>query len=184
MHTLKYKPHALPLSVSYCVWYIFHRPQWAEIPHGGPYSITIHDSQTHSSHALTGSHTVDSPSSSEVINDFLWLPSNSPSIVNPLFLIEATLPLCYLCPSFWRHGRMDSDASSGEQECRRRVIFMIDWGSSRFRRHCMCWSCVLIKYVHLPRVKSLSDAWVLRTWLVLQLLQLTKHSNKVLGHKE
>lgn len=33
---------------------------------------------------------MDGPSSSEVINDFLWLSSNSPSIVNPLFLIEAT----------------------------------------------------------------------------------------------
>lgn len=48
------------------------------------------DSQTHTSHSLTGSHTVDSPSSFEVINDFLWLPSNSPSIVNQLVLIEAT----------------------------------------------------------------------------------------------
>lgn len=77
-------------------------------------------SQTHISHALAGSHTVDSPSSAEVINDFLWLSSNSPSIVNPLLLIEATPPFlslspssrCYLCLSFrkrWLYGHTPSE---------------------------------------------------------------------------
>lgn len=65
-------------------------PQW--VTHSITFRVTQdYNSQalshTHSSHALAGSHTVDSPSSAGVINDFLWLLSNRPSIVDPLSLI-------------------------------------------------------------------------------------------------
>lgn len=52
--------------------------------------------QMHNSHALAHSHAVNSPSSLEDINDFLWTPSNNPSIVNPLFLIESLTPIAVL----------------------------------------------------------------------------------------
>lgn len=109
-------------------------------------------SHTHSSHALAGSHTVDSHSSAGVINDFLWIPSNSPSIVNPLFLIEAT-PLCAISfPPFGKDGWRDSDTSSEEQEVLaggRTVIFLIHRGSTKFRRCVfnMLLSCLCVCHV-------------------------------------
>lgn len=60
---------------------------------------------THSSHAFAGSHTVDSPSSAGVINDFLWLPSNSSFDSQPSFT-PPTSTQCYLCPSFKGERRL------------------------------------------------------------------------------
>lgn len=91
---------------------------------------------THSSHALAGSHTVDSRPSAEVINDFLWLPSNSPSIVNPLFPIEATPPVLSLSSLLVKTAGWTLLEEQEVVAGRRRVMFTIHWGSTKFRRHC------------------------------------------------
>ncbi len=113
------------------------------------------------------------PLSAEVINDFLWLPSNCPSIVNPLFMIEApSSTLFYLCPFFW-YSWMDSDTSLEKQEAlagrRRRVIFMIHFGSDPLQ------TCSYHASVSAPC--TVSCCWLsAQTWPILRLLW-------VLGHK-
>lgn len=100
-------------GLSQSIWYIFHRQHRAQIPHSGSHtalhsgSYSAHNSwggcRTHIAPMLQQAVTQwTSPCSAGVINDFLWLPSNSPSIVSPLFLIEESqLSLSYLCPPFW-----------------------------------------------------------------------------------
>lgn len=106
--------NCLSLSASVChVWELFY---WEQIPHRRSHTAFHSGScwttvswlllHTHSSRALVGSDTVDGPSSAGVINDFLWLIPNSPSIVDPLFPTETPPPIprpssCYPCPSIW-----------------------------------------------------------------------------------
>lgn len=88
--------NCLTLSASVChVWKLFY---WEQIPHRTSHTAFHSGSRwttvswllfrAHSSRALVGSDTVDGPSSAGVINDFLWLIPNSPSIVDPLFPTE------------------------------------------------------------------------------------------------
>lgn len=132
------RTHSLHLRLSIHIWYIF---PWQQIPFSGSHTelnsgvIQHYNSQghlqTHSSRALTSSHTVNSPSSLEVINDFPWLLSSSPSTVNPLFFIEAPQP------HYWAISLpaiLESTEAGTPQEEREvlaagtRQIFMTQWG--------------------------------------------------------
>lgn len=92
---LRLTPSALPLSASgafdiFSTGSTEHRlPTPGHTQHYIEGHTGLQFTATHSSHAFADSHTVDSPSSAGVINDFPWLFSNRPSIADPLFLIEA-----------------------------------------------------------------------------------------------
>lgn len=146
------RTHSLRLRLSIHIWYIF---PWQQIPLSGSHTelnsgvIQHYNSQghlqTHSSHALTSSHTVNSPSSLEVINDFPWLLSSSPSTVNPLFFIEAppTSLLSHLSPChFGKHrsrhttGRTGSPGSRDKADFHDTVRLPADFG--RYVLSCVC----------------------------------------------
>lgn len=100
--TLKFNPQAALLSEGLNVPWRRGAQAHYSGSHTGLHSgsCSFYDScgllQMHNSHALARSHAVNSPSSLEDINDFLWTPSNNPSIVNPLFLIESLTPIAVL----------------------------------------------------------------------------------------
>lgn len=87
---------------------------------------------------------MDSPSSAGVINDFLWLLSKRPSIVDP--------PR-YLCPSFWER-RLDGliirgTGSAGRQEVEGGFHDIMGFNIVQE----LCTQDMLLSYVRQPRVK-------------------------------
>jgi len=134
-------------------------PLAAHFPAVGHTRITLrvtqrHNSSAHSSHASAASHTVDSRSSAEVINDFLWPPSNSPSIANPLFLVVAPLPP-FLSPSLLLERTARRTCIYNHRDTRRWPASpIILLGSTKFRRYrpkrCSCPLCASAVCVEFP----------------------------------
>lgn len=125
--------------------------------------------QTHSSHALASSHTVNSPSSLEVINDFPWLLSSSPSTVNPLFFTEAPQPHYWAISLPAILENTEAGTSQEEREvlaAGTRPIFMTQWGCRQTSGDTSYHVCA-----RLPRVKFPGDGGAHRP--ILPLLQLS-----------
>lgn len=133
-------------------------PQW--VAHSIAFRVTQHyNSQallhTHSSRALASSHTVDSPSSAGVINDFLWLLSNSPSIVDPLFPIEGPpppppQPCASSVPPLQKRDRW-TKISEGQEVREKESSFHCTTSFSKVQG--LGIQDTLLSYVHQPRFK-------------------------------
>ena len=127
-------------TASVCLlWYIFHwqhRAHTLVVGHTQQYIQGHKGLQfTHSSHAFEGRHAVDSPSTAGVINDFLWLLSNSPSQSTHFLQLTQTLvqslKLLLGKTAGWRQI-----SSSEEQEVlagrSRRAVITVQQASTQF----------------------------------------------------